>query len=463
MKSTINSQKKQDRFQITLRKNPCIYITEEVLNEIKNTIGKIPAESGGLLLGNRKEGIITTFVYDSAAKTTGSTYQFNHIFLNRILRANPRLQILGYIHVHPPGARQLSYPDKQYFQAQFEHLDTTFFYTPIVISEADTGKFELLPYITFKDDAMNPVKGKLQVVDFSENQSQETRKLKDFSRIKDAVKKEIVEDAKVVIVGTGGSFSLIESLVRTGLRNLVLIDFDEVEESNIVRQGYFLDDCGKLKVNALTTHLKNINPDINIEKFNQKIESLSQLQENYIFGDADAALFLTDSFTAQAKGNELSIKHNIPAIFAGYYEGSKCCEIFFSIPEVTKACFRCAVSSRYKAQADAKNEIKASSQSNTIFHSQFLDSIIGMIAMAILHNDTEGYYFSNWFGDSFEHNFFQVRTHPDYGTEKGSLFERTLGNFPKSNAFIFNAIAQFVEVEKPPKYNYSCPDCQPNK
>jgi len=166
---------------------------------------------------------------------------------------------------------------------------------------------------------------------------------------------------------------------------------------------------------------------------------------------------LTDSFEAQSFGNKLALKYRKPAIWAGYYEKSHCAEIVFTIPGVTPGCFRCAVSPRYAEQNNSKEEIKASSASNTIFHSMLLDSYIGMLVLAILHNDTKGYEFSNWFGHYWDRNLIQIKVNPRYGNEPGSLFQRTFSN-TEGRACNFNAVWQKIEPEVPPKYKF-CPDC----
>ena len=76
-------------------------------------------------------------------------------------------------------------------------------------------------------------------------------KLSDFSRIKNAVDIELHQKTHVVGVGAGGAFSLYESLTRSGIGKLTVLDFDEVEEVNIVRQGYETNQIGNKKVDAL--------------------------------------------------------------------------------------------------------------------------------------------------------------------------------------------------------------------
>ncbi len=53
-------------------------------------------------------------------------------------------------------------------------------------------------------------------------------------------------------------------LVRSGVRRLVLADFDRVEEGNLNRQLYFADQLGRLKVEALSETLRRIEPDVEL-------------------------------------------------------------------------------------------------------------------------------------------------------------------------------------------------------
>jgi len=282
-------------------------------------------------------------------------------------------------------------------------------------------------------------------------------KITNYSRIEGAVSVELFKATHIVGVGAGGAYCLYESLSRSGLGKLTVLDFDEVEETNLVRQGYETHNIGKKKVDALKEHLLQVNEETKFKGITKNFLQMNEPELDEIFGTADLFLFLTDSFAAQSFGNILSLRYGKPAVWAGYYEKSHCAEIVFTIPGVTPACFRCAVSPRYIMQNESKEEIKVSSNCNTIFHSQLLDSIVGMLIMAILHNDIPGYEFSGWFGKNWDRNLLQIKVHPGYGTEEGSLFQRTFAP-TEGRAFTFNTIFQKIEHECPPKYD-ACPDC----
>ena len=71
------------------------------------------------------------------------------------------------------------------------------------------------------------------------------------------------ETAKIHIIGCGSVGSTIaENLVRCGVTNLVLWDFDRVEAHNIVNQMFRQQDVGRLKCEALKDILSDINPEV---------------------------------------------------------------------------------------------------------------------------------------------------------------------------------------------------------
>lgn len=69
--------------------------------------------------------------------------------------------------------------------------------------------------------------------------------------------------SRVHIIGCGAIGSTVaENLVRFGIKNITLWDFDYVEPHNIANQIYRQTDIGKPKVEALAGYLSEINPDI---------------------------------------------------------------------------------------------------------------------------------------------------------------------------------------------------------
>ena len=71
---------------------------------------------------------------------------------------------------------------------------------------------------------------------------------------------------EIHIIGCGAIGSTIaEMLTRLGIPKLHIYDFDKVSDHNITNQMFRMKDIGKLKTEALSEILKDINPDIEIE------------------------------------------------------------------------------------------------------------------------------------------------------------------------------------------------------
>lgn len=284
----------------------------------------------------------------------------------------------------------------------------------------------------------------------------------DYSRIEGSVTMEIIRHSKIVIVGAGGSYSLVTALTRTGIGKLTVIDYDTVEETNVARQGYRFSDIGKFKVDALKDEVASINPEVEFIGIGKSFLEMTEEELGAVFTDADLLLFLTDSFPAQAYGNKIALKYNKPAIWSGWYEKSRTAELFFQVPTLTTACFRCACSSRYTA--NEKEEVKASSNCNTIVHSMLLDALIGMMSLAILHRgslEPQNEYELFWDGlkdkdGKVQFNFFQFKAHPNGGNK---LFDSAYSHLGM-HARNFVSYWQSADAElKINGYDYDCPDC----
>ncbi len=83
-----------------------------------------------------------------------------------------------------------------------------------------------------------------------------------------------IQSVKIGIAGAGGLGSNCAfNLVRAGFRRFTIIDFDRIDPSNLNRQFYFYDQVGMPKVRALEKNLKRINPDIDGEFIERKINA----------------------------------------------------------------------------------------------------------------------------------------------------------------------------------------------
>lgn len=121
----------------------------QVYNDIKTSIGSMPAESGGVLLGNSNSLVIECFVFDLMAATNQTVYQPNTKFLNSVLKGREN-QFLGIAHSHSKGGRTLSQQDRNAAWSNMTspgnpHLHA--YMMPLIQTTPDTKRFEIIPYI----------------------------------------------------------------------------------------------------------------------------------------------------------------------------------------------------------------------------------------------------------------------------------------------------------------------------
>ena len=91
----------------------------------------------------------------------------------------------------------------------------------------------------------------------------------------------ILNKSKVLVLGCGGVGGyVVEALARSGIGTLVIVDFGNIDESNINRQIIALDSTvGLKKVDVLEKRIKDINRDCNVIKIDKfiTVDNLDEL------------------------------------------------------------------------------------------------------------------------------------------------------------------------------------------
>jgi len=90
-----------------------------------------------------------------------------------------------------------------------------------------------------------------------------------------------LQNATVMVVGCGavGSFA-IEALARTGIGNIIVIDFDTVEESNINRQIIATHSTlNRKKVDVVQERIADINHNVNVTALDMFFDENSTLPQ----------------------------------------------------------------------------------------------------------------------------------------------------------------------------------------
>lgn len=80
----------------------------------------------------------------------------------------------------------------------------------------------------------------------------------------------LIKSKKIMLVGIGGvGGSVLESLIRSGIENIILIDYDNIELSNLNRQVISnINNIGKSKVKIASQLCKSINENCNVVEYN---------------------------------------------------------------------------------------------------------------------------------------------------------------------------------------------------
>ena len=92
-----------------------------------------------------------------------------------------------------------------------------------------------------------------------------------YSRQRDIVPAERFGTCQATVIGVGAIGRQVAlQLAAMGISWLQLIDFDNVEESNLASQGYLEEDLGKPKVTATAELCKRINSDLEIQLVNDR-------------------------------------------------------------------------------------------------------------------------------------------------------------------------------------------------
>ncbi len=121
-------------------------------------------------------------------------------------------------------------------------------------------------------------------------------------------------NSKVAVVGLGGLGSASSLyLARAGVGKLRLIDKDKVEIHNLHRQVlYTPKDAGRLKTEAASERLKELNPFLKVETFQ---ESLNATNAERLLSGVNCIVDGLDNMQTRYILNRTCVKLKIPYIF----------------------------------------------------------------------------------------------------------------------------------------------------
>ena len=119
-----------------------------------------------------------------------------------------------------------------------------------------------------------------------------------------------LETKKIAVCGIGGVGSIIPlSFARSGVKDLVIIDFDTVDITNLNRQiAYDLKDVGKKKVEAMEEKIHDLKSDIKVTKYFSLIDKSFDFS---VFDDRDFVFDCIDDIEAKVMLIKYLTEHKI--------------------------------------------------------------------------------------------------------------------------------------------------------
>ncbi len=115
-----------------------------------------------------------------------------------------------------------------------------------------------------------------------------------------------LKNAKVLVVGAGGLGSpALLYLAAAGVGTLGIVEFDEVDESNLQRQViHGQSDIGRPKAESARDSVKEINPHVNVVVHNTRLDNDNVLE---IFAQYDLIVDGTDNFATRYMVNDAAV------------------------------------------------------------------------------------------------------------------------------------------------------------
>ena len=114
-----------------------------------------------------------------------------------------------------------------------------------------------------------------------------------FGRQDDFVPQEVIQETPVVVIGVGAiGREVCRMLACIGIKDITIVDFDIVTNTNITTQGFFHNDIGKNKVVAVEELIHSIDPEIKVTAIFDRFRPKMKLP--------DVVFMCVDSITARA-------------------------------------------------------------------------------------------------------------------------------------------------------------------
>lgn len=129
---------------------------------------------------------------------------------------------------------------------------------------------------------------------------------------------EKIKAGEVLVVGAGGLGSpALIYLAAAGVGTIGIIDFDKVEENNLQRQIiHSTKDIGALKTESAKNTINNLNPNISVKVYNEKLNSKNALE---IIKEYDVVIDGSDNFPTRYLVNDACVLLKKPLVYGSIF------------------------------------------------------------------------------------------------------------------------------------------------
>tara|TARA_A100000164_G_scaffold344751_1_gene344071 strand:- start:436 stop:1584 length:1149 start_codon:yes stop_codon:yes gene_type:complete len=123
-----------------------------------------------------------------------------------------------------------------------------------------------------------------------------------------------LKNSSVICIGAGGlGSSVLLYLAAAGIGRIGIVDNDQVDKSNLQRQIiHETNTIGKLKIDSAKERIKNLNPNIKVVTFTERIKSENIVN---IIDDFDIICDCSDNFGTRYLINDACLMLNKPLVF----------------------------------------------------------------------------------------------------------------------------------------------------
>ena len=455
-----------------------------VLDDFRKNVGKVRAETGGMLASTSNPNLIDLCHFDEHSENTPGSFYYDVESMSAVYRewASKGYITNGIYHSHPSGYIRPSDHDISSALLHIRFFELDYFYMPIIQREHG-GLYQLFFYIVRKrgeqlkvtlsyvleatengyaytrftpweqnypiavlddyrariDRAANAAAEEPRVSAPSRPippaRTQHKQAFADtgryFTKVKDLYPEHVL-DKVIVCIGVGGARSALENFARCGFRNFILMDGDTVSESNVATQGVFISEMGRKKVDVIRDRIMDINPSANVMCVDRFLDDSVSDEEFFRYMQAFRGrkptdyliLGCTDNFEAQKRSSILALKYGAPYLAAMMYQAGAAAELIFVYPGVTPSCPRCLLGSRFEMYENGyTNDVDSSAC--PIFATERMNALKGYIAlMLLMYHEAPGSEFDTMLDAVKDRNFVQIRLMPNVRDTLGiSIFD----------------------------------------